>query len=190
MIKIIAIILQIVAVAGGVSLGIFLKSGGSSAHEEDTGVDEASDDEHKEKSPKSENKKKSKSDHKTSKDKSGGHGGGTGGSTGGDSGFMKFGRQFIVPVVGSNGVSALVVLDISLELAPSAKEDIYTREPKIRDALLTSLLTLSNEGAFNERLLQPENIEEIRSVLLSSAETILGNEVTGVLILNVAKQDL
>jgi len=188
MIKIIAIILQIVAVAGGVTLGLFLKSGGDDAAKTDDGTHEtvASDDEHKEKNSKDEKKKKSKSDHKKSND----HSGDKGGDGKGDSGFMKFGRQFIVPVVGRNGVSALVVLDISLELAPSAKEDIYTREPKIRDALLSSLLTLSNEGAFDERLLQPENVEEIRNVLLSSAQSVMGDDVIGVLILNVAKQHL
>ncbi len=199
MIKIIAIVLQVVAVAGGVALGLSLRSPDADAsavedslHETEAASDEshgASDEAEK---PKSEKKKKKKKKKKKSgsgheKPKSG-HDGGGGSSDG--SSYMKFSRQFIVPVIRQNGVGSLVALDINLELSASANENVYLKEPKLRDAMLSTLLRLSNEGAFNAQLLQPENMEEIRTGLFASAQSILGEDVTGVLILNMARQDL
>ncbi|MHA7872882.1 MAG: flagellar basal body-associated FliL family protein, partial [Hyphococcus sp.] len=131
-------------------------------------------------------KKKKKKDKK----KKDGHGSdGHGKSSDADFGFMKFSRQFIVPVITSDNVNALVVIDINLELTPEATEAAYSREPKIRDALLSTLLSLSNEGAFHDNLLEGENVMHIRARLLESAQSILGEEVLDVLILSIARQD-
>lgn len=196
MIKIIAIILQVVAVAGGVALGLTLRSPGgepvaeSAGHEADETAESSHDsDEHADdakKPKKKKKKKKKKSEHGESK---GGHGGGEASENNGSS-IMKFSRQFIVPVIRQNGVGSLVALDINLELSESADENVYLREPKLRDAILSALLKLSNEGAFNDQLLQPENMEDIRAGLYASAQSILGDDVSGVLILNIARQDL
>ncbi len=198
MIKIIAIILQIVAVAGGVALGLSLRSPGAdtsaveeSSHEIEVASDvshDADEDAGKQKSEKKKKKKKkeSASGHGETK---GGHGSG-GASDSNDSNYMKFSRQFIIPVIRQNGVGSLVALDINLELSASANENVYLQEPKLRDAILSSLLRLSNEGAFNKHLLQPDNMEDIRAALFASAQSILGDDVTGVLILNFARQDL
>ena len=177
MTKIIAIILQLAAVVGGVMLGLSLKpsvpsDGEADSHESDS--DGHGEDGHGK-------------DKKGKKDKGHGKDDGYGDSA---ANYMKFSRQFIVPVIHNNGVSSLVVLDINLELSPSANDDIYAKEPKIRDALLSTLLKLSNNGAFDERLLHEENLAEIRASLLHAAEEILGEDVAGVLILNIAKQEL
>jgi flagellar protein FliL len=200
MIKIIAIILQVVAVAGGVALGLSLRSPSAEVLDaEDSGSHEAEaadSDTHgateEVEEPKKEKKKKKKKKKKESgsgheKPKSGHDGGGASDS---GSSYMKFSRQFIVPVIRQNGVSSLVALDINLELSASADENVYLQEPKLRDAILSSLLRLSSEGAFNEQLLQPDNMEEIRTNLFASAQSILGEDVSGVLILNMARQDL
>ncbi len=188
MIKVIAIAIQAIAVAGGAFVGVTLSSGSlNPSHEPtDNGADKHGDD-HGEKSdakPKKEKekKKKSKKDDK--------HGGGHDKEGGETTGFMKFSRQFVVPIVSRNNVAALVIMDINLELDPSATENAYSREPKVRDALLKTLLQLSNEGAFGGGLLEQENLDEIRARLLASAKTVLGEDVVGVLILNVARQDV
>jgi flagellar protein FliL len=199
MIKIIAIVLQVVAVAGGVALGLSLRSPNAdvsavedSSHETEAASDESHGADNKAEKPKSEKKKKKKKKKKSAsgheKPKSGHDGGGASASDG--SSYMKFSRQFIVPVISHNGVGSLVALDINLELSASADENVYLQEPKLRDAMLSALLRLSNEGAFNAKLLQPENMEKIRDGLFTSAQSILGEDVTGVLILNMARQDL
>ncbi len=201
MIKIIAIILQVVAVAGGVALGLSLRSPSAevsdveeSSHEADAASDESHGAGENAEKPKKEKKKKKKK--KKKKESASGHGkpkggyDGGGASDGSGSSYMKFSRQFIVPVIRQNGVGSLVALDINLELSASANENVYLQEPKLRDAMLSALLRLSNEGAFNAQLLQPENMEKIRIDLFASAQSILGEDVTGVLILNMARQDL
>ncbi len=188
MIKIIAIAVQALAVAGGAFAGITLSSGSpKTSHEasetaaDDHDGDHGKDDHAKPKKEKKK-KKKAKKDDK--------HGGGHDKESDETTGFMKFSRQFVVPVVSRDNVSALVIIDINLELDPSATENAYSREPKVRDALLKALLQLSNEGAFGGGLLEEENLDDIRARLLASAKTVLSDDVIGVLILNVARQDI
>lgn len=189
MMKIVSILLQVVFVSLGALGGLWLKSGGDSASAENAeahgDADAAHGDDHgkEDKKAKKDKKKKNKKDD---------HGGDDGhGSSGSDDefSFMKFGRQFIVPVIRSDDVNALVVLDINLELNPSAAERAYSREPKIRDAILSTLLTLSNEGAFEDKLLDEENMAQVRARLLTSAQTILGEDAIDILILSMARQD-
>jgi flagellar protein FliL len=202
MIKIIAIVLQVVAVAGGVALGLSLRSPGAdasavedSSHETEAASDGSHAADDKAEKPKSEKKKKKKKKKKSGsghEKPKGGHDGGGGASASASDGssYMKFSRQFIVPVIRKNGVGSLVALDINLELSASANENVYLQEPKLRDAMLSSLLRLSSEGAFNDQLLQPDNMERIRTNLFTAAQSILGEDVAGVLILNMARQDL
>lgn len=185
--KIVSIILQLIGVVAGVTLGLSMKSSG------DNGADDASahaeenhGDDHGKKDKKKKGHKKDKKESKGHKKKDG-HGGGDDEAA---YGFLKFSRQFIVPVVEADHVQSLVILDINLEIDPSATEEAYSQEPKVRDALLRSLFTLSNEGAFSGRLLDEENMENIRSSLLHAAHGIIGDEVTEVLILNIARQEL
>lgn len=196
MMKIVSIVLQVIFVSAGALGGLWLKSGGSggdasheesethgdTAHEDDTSHD-VKDDHGKKPDKKKEKKKKKKkkSDH--------GGDGDHGEGDSGQSGFMKFSRQFIVPVIRRNNTNALVVIDINLELTPESTERAYSREPKIRDALLSSLLALSNEGAFEDNLLKDENVQAIRARLLASAQTVLGDDAIDVLILSIARQD-
>lgn len=185
MIKIISIVIQVIAVAGGASLGLWLKSSqpesaaskDESAHAEAiaaTGKDDGT------KEHKSDKKKKSKS----------GHGEEEPADSGSGYGFVKFGRQFIVPVVQGSAVTSLVVLDINLEVVSSATESAYSQEPKLRDSVLGALLQLSNEGAFNEQLIEHDNIDRLRARLLEAVRAVIGDDVNDVLILSVARQDL
>ncbi len=190
MMKIVSIVLQVIFVSAGALGGLWLKSGGSGddasheesgAHGEEASHDAKDDHGDKSDKKKEKKKKKKKSDHGGEGD----HGEGDSGQ----SGFMKFSRQFIVPVIRRDNTNALVVIDINLELTPESTERAYSREPKIRDALLSSLLALSNEGAFEDNLLKDENVQAIRARLLASAQTILGDDAIDVLILSIARQD-
>ena len=180
MIKIVSLLLQVVGVGAGVYLGLWLKAGSQDASgavsEEPAQTDGAENEQHKAADKKASNKKKD--------------------SYSGDSGdngnlaFMKFSRQFIVPVVQSNGVNALVMLDINLEVAASATDAAYAQEPKVRDALLSTLLQLSTEGAFNARFTDQGNIDAVRARLLEAAKTVLHDDVHEVLILSIARQNI
>ena len=185
--KIVTLIVQLIAVSAGALGGLWLKS----KEPQKAPVSHASDD-HKgavEKSShdakadkKSGKKKKKKSSH-------GGHGG-KGSESDSGFGYVKFSRQFIVPVIASSSVKSLAVLDISLEVPSSSTESVYSREPKLRDVMLSAMLMLSSEKKFSGDFLDPENIEIIRERLLSSAKTVLEDDVHNVLILSISRQDL
>ncbi len=201
MMKIIPILLQVIGVSVGVLLGLWLKSGsdgaaasGEDAHQEADAYGESDDGNSKADAKEGGHgdKKKKKKEKKEKKKKSG-HGGDESEDdaedSNSDASFMKFSRQFIVPVIRTNNVNALVVIDINIELLSNATEKAYTREPKVRDALLSALLRLSNEGAFGDQLLNQQNIEHIRAQLLTAAQSILGDAATDILILSIARQD-
>lgn len=184
MMKIVSILLQVLFVSAGALAGLWLKAGGgdnsghetADAHAEATthaAADAHGDD-------KKDKKKKKKKD---------GHGGGHGDEPSSDAGYMKFSRQFIVPVIRRDNSNALLVIDLNLEMVPDATERAYSREPKIRDALLSTLLALSNEGAFEKKLLAEDNVSHIRARLRATAQEVLGDDVLDVLILSIARQD-
>lgn len=188
MMKIVSILLQVLFVSAGALGGLWLKSG--SAGGEASGAEHENADAHAEPTAhaaaddhgddKKDKKKKKKKDD---------HGGGHDEESGGDAGYMKFSRQFIVPVIRRDNSNALLVIDLNLEMSPDATERAYSREPKIRDALLSALLALSNEGAFENNLLADENVTQIRARLLEAAKEVQGEDVLDVLILSMARQD-
>lgn len=199
MLKYLPYAIQALAIVGGVAGGLFLKSMGAEPGDPQThGETEAASDLHdaapEKHAEKAEKKKGGKADKKGAKKKekkSGDHGGGHGGDTDEAAyGYMKFSRQFVVPVIGEAGVSSLIVLDINLEVPPSETETIYLQEPKLRDSLLATLLALSNNGAFSNRLLDQANLDAVRAKLLESARAIIGDSAQNVLILNVTRQDV
>lgn len=202
MLKLLPIAFQIVGVAIGAAGGLFLKytfAGDPSADTEEAthlsgasenseGKDKSEKNDNEDKDKKKKDKKDKKKGDKKKKDKSKDKDGYDKSDSG--YGYVKFSRQFIVPVVNTNGVNSLFVLDISLEVDSSQSEDAYAKEPKLRDAILNALLKLSNEGAFSNQFLREENIANIRSRLLEAAQPILDGQVNDVLILSISRQDL
>lgn len=189
MIKIVSYLLQLVGVSAGVFVGLTLKSGApAETHAPEAEAKEAADAKHSGGEEKAKDKKKkekkAKTDKKGKDDKHGKDDNDSSRNT-----FVKFSRQFIVPIVQKNGTNALVVLDINLEVSPAAAEKAYAQEPKVRDALLSTLLELSSEGAFSAAYTDQENMTAIRARLLESAHLILNDEVHEVLILSLARQN-
>jgi len=210
MLKFLPYVLQAIFVVGGLSLGLWLKSGGlpSAPKEKPAAHAEAKADGHgakeasaghgatsEKKTEKKKAEKKKKDSHGGSS--KGGHGesskgghGGKGGESGSPLGYLKFSRQFVVPVIAKSGVRSLVVMDINIEVPPDVTETAYLSEPKLRDSMLSVLLDLSNRGAFNEVMLDPANQENIRAELLDAARSVIGPDALSILILSIARQDV
>ncbi len=102
--------------------------------------------------------------------------------------YFDFSRQFVVPVVDYGKISALVIMDITLELDQSDSDGMYTLEAKFRDALMRELLSLSNDGAFSGQMTDPAKYDMISKRLLKASRTVR-DEVKAVLILDIARQD-
>lgn len=112
--------------------------------------------------------------------------------SGQDSGFeyVKLNNQFIVPVVSDNRVAALVVMSLSIEVAAGQKENIYSREPKLRDAFLQVLFDHANTGGFDGVFTTGEKMNDLRGSLFQAAVKILGPTATDVLVIDIVRQDV
>lgn len=103
--------------------------------------------------------------------------------------YVKMNNQFVVPIVGSDEVTALVVLTLSLEVPSGGKADIYEREPKLRDSFLQVLFDHANTGGFDGAFTNATNMDVLRRNLLEIAQRDAPESVTDVLILDIARQD-
>lgn len=103
--------------------------------------------------------------------------------------YVKMNNQFVVPVVESGKVSSMVILSLSLEVAPGASEQVYGREPKLRDAFLQVLFDHANAGGFQGSFTDGANLILLRRSLMECASGILGDAIRDVLISDIARQD-
>jgi len=107
----------------------------------------------------------------------------------GDVEYVKLNNQFVVPVVSGERVASLVVLSISIEVTAGNKEVVFSREPRLRDALLRALFRHANAGGFEGDFTDGEKMTDLRSSLFEAARKVLGNAVSDVLITNIVRQD-
>lgn len=116
-----------------------------------------------------------------------GHGGATDSS--GSTDFINFKRQFVVPVIKEDAVGSLILLNLGLEVPGGMRDEVFRLEPRFRDAFIRELLQLSDDGYFDEALTSPETYEVVRETLQRAAQNISKEGVTGVLILDMTRQD-
>ena len=103
--------------------------------------------------------------------------------------YVKMSNQFVVPVLQGGQVSAMVILAISLEVAHGSADPVYAREPKLRDAFLQVLFDHANAGGFSGDFTDSSNLTFLRRALLETAQSILGDSVSDILISDLARQD-
>ena len=106
-----------------------------------------------------------------------------------DTEYVKLNNQFVVPVVQDGKVIAMVVLSLSLETTYGFREEVYAREPKLRDGFLQVMFDHSNMGGFRGTFTNSEMLELLRSALRDTARKELGQDVLNVLIVDIARQD-
>jgi len=104
--------------------------------------------------------------------------------------FVKMNNQFVVPVVKGDDIAALVVLTISLETPDGGSEEIYQREPKLRDLFLQVLFDHANSGGFDGAFTAGPTMQTLRTALFEAARSELGNNVRDILITDIARQDI
>ena len=103
--------------------------------------------------------------------------------------YVKLNNQFVVPVVEDGTVAAMVILSLSLEVTPGSVETVYGREPKLRDVFLQVLFDHANTGGFRGTFTDGANLILLRKALLEIARKTMGDIVTDVLIVDIARQD-
>jgi hypothetical protein len=103
--------------------------------------------------------------------------------------YVKMNNQFVVPVVDGDQVNALVVLSLSLEVPAGQKDSIYAKEPKLRDSFLQVLFDHANIGGFDGAFTNANNLDVLRGALREIAQKDMGDQISDVLIVNIARQD-
>ena len=103
--------------------------------------------------------------------------------------FVKMPNQFIVPIVEKGRITSLVIVTLSLEVAPGGTEQVFAQEPKLRDGMLQLLFDHANIGGFRGSFTESDNLVILRRGLTEVAQTILGKIVRNVLITDIIRQD-
>ncbi|WP_299204189.1 flagellar basal body-associated FliL family protein [uncultured Tateyamaria sp.] len=103
--------------------------------------------------------------------------------------YVKMNNQFVVPVLRDGAVHALVVMSLSLEVPAGQKDAIYSHEPKLRDSFLQVLFDHANVGGFDGAFTDANNLAVIRGALREVAIKDIGDQVSDVLIVEIARQD-
>jgi flagellar protein FliL len=103
--------------------------------------------------------------------------------------YVKLNNQFVVPVMLEGRVISMVILSLSLEVEPGTSQEIYAREPKLRDVFLQVLFEHANSGGFQGSFTDGSNLVLLRKTLFEAATKIMGEAVKDVLISDIARQD-
>ena len=104
--------------------------------------------------------------------------------------YVKLNNQFVIPVVDSGRVGALVVLSLNLEVTAGQSENIYQLEPKLRDLFLQVLFDHANAGGFSGDFTKTTRMNVLRTALREAAQKLLGKMVSDILIVDVVRQDI
>lgn len=104
--------------------------------------------------------------------------------------FVRMNNQFVIPVLDNGVVQSLVVMSITLEVAPGQSAAIFAIEPKLRDELLRVLFDHANAGGFRGGYTQTDRVEDLRRALLERARKTGGGSIRDVLILDLLRQDV
>jgi len=103
--------------------------------------------------------------------------------------YVTLNNQFIVPVVRDERVESLVVLSLAVELDAGNEEEVYKREPKLRDALLQVMFDHANIGGFRGKFTDGNKMDVLRLSLTEAAQSVIGSTVQSIVITSIARQD-
>ncbi len=103
--------------------------------------------------------------------------------------YVRLANQFVVPVIGEDRVTSLVILSLSLEVDAGMTEAVYNREPKLRDVFLRVLFDHANAGGFDGFFTGPEALDALRRALREAASGVVPEGLHDVLILDIVRQD-
>lgn len=166
--KLLPVILAIVGTGAGVGAGLFLMPANESptAEAADPHAEHTEEDKHAQTDT-----------HKTDD------------HSGPASEYVKLNNQFVIPIMGTKRVEALVVASLSVEVTSGATQTVYEQEPKLRDVFLQTLFDHANIGGFDGPFTAGDRMDILRSALFDAARSVLGSDVKDVLITEIARQD-
>lgn len=103
--------------------------------------------------------------------------------------YVKMNNQFVVPIVKDQRVRSLVVMSLSVEVPIGQKDAIYAKEPKLRDSFLQVMFDHANMGGFGGKFTNPSSLDGLRMALREVGRRDMGDGISDVLIVEIARQD-
>ncbi|QBY02220.1 flagellar basal body-associated FliL family protein [Rhodophyticola sp. CCM32] len=177
----IPVVLLLLGLGGGLAAGVISMRGGGDHHGEDpaahgemAGDDHGAGDAHG-------------TDDHAANDHGGGHDDGHMHSN--DPEYVRLNNQFVVPIVRHGNVRSMVVLSLTLEVAPGRNEAVFQREPRLRDAFLRVMFAHANAGGFDGSFTEAAAMMPLREALREAAIDVLGEIAMDVLIVDIVRQD-
>lgn len=110
-------------------------------------------------------------------------------SAAGASKYVGFSRKFVVPVVQGERTQALLILDLAIDAPSATANRLLEMKPRLRDALLRVLFELAATDAFSQTYIEAPIMEELRQKLRSAAREFAGPSVREVLILDLVRKE-
>lgn len=104
--------------------------------------------------------------------------------------YIAMKNQFVVPVIQDAKVRSLVVVSISLETYADDTEIIFSREPKLRDVFLRAMFDHAHIGGFDGAFTESGRLSILRVALLEAAQTVIGKDVSDILITDIVRQEM
>lgn len=173
--KLLPIIVILIAAIGGGGGGYFFKLQASQGNEEEYAAAEG------------EHGEAAADDHDGEKDTE--ESGGYGKEATTDAVYMRFSRQFVVPVVENGQPRVMIIMDINIVVDDDLGETIYAYEPRLRDALLSHLIMKAGQGVLPQMLEDTAMMDETKAELLEISRAIIGEGALDVLIQDVGIQN-
>ncbi|MFC3167167.1 hypothetical protein [Paracoccus fontiphilus] len=194
--KILALLVPVLALVGGVAAGDMLRPGAKGDHPATAGApaddghgapaedhaagDHAAPDVSDHAAP------PSADDHAAAAD---GHGGGEhGGEAVPAEGWFTFPSQFFVPLMRNGDMGAVMILTLTIETGGADLPAMRQQEHRLRDALLRELLIHANTGGFDGNFTAEARLAPLRERLQRAAQASTDLTVKAVLIEDIARQ--
>ena len=178
--QIVPSIVALLAISAGGGTAYFLKSGSSNPNPASAAHDTGGDEGEGHAKPKKE--KKEQKGHGSS-DKHGD-------ADAADVTYYKFSREFVVPMIEDDRVQSLVILNLNLEVDTAISQELFSKEPVLRDNIMTTLVKLSSGGRTLNSITDVDNYETLRAMILTNLQNEIPEGIRNVLILDMARQDL
>lgn len=103
--------------------------------------------------------------------------------------YVKMNNQFIIPLLGADRINSMVVLSLSVEVAPEAKDMVLAKQPKLRDQFLQVLFDHANIGGFSSSFTNTTAMDGLKQTLLEVAQKYVGPEVHAILVTDIVRRD-
>lgn len=104
--------------------------------------------------------------------------------------FARLNNQFVVPIVERGDVTSIVVMSLSIEVEAGTQDQVFSKEPAIRDVFLQSLFDHANMGGFDGNFTEAGTMELLKRNLTLAARQVVGDPVHSVLIIDIVRQDV